>query len=829
MARKPRKQARDWETIDREILDALDLRAEFEALGVEIVGREPNSNGWLACRAVGRDDKNPSAGVNLEHGRYRDLGGEDLSLSLWDLAVHLRRQADWKTAREHYAAKAGVKIPDNRKMRNPAESLKFMKWNPTLVQLWCRQKAGITLEAVQAAGGRLCRHFGQHTCVGLPIFGTAGNLADPVGWVLWQTNGQPLPIFHGNGRPPTAAKMKTTSGSRSGLMGLHAIEQAPRSPEAAVWKVEGPTDLLALWASQTPEEREKHLVTCNAGGGSESPKPEMLGLFSGRRVVIVHDADKTGETGAEKWVRWLGGIATEVRHVRLPYKVEEKHGKDLRDWLSEGHTFAQLAQMAEAAAPLKPAEEPTPVVVEADDDPHRLARLFLKQHPRHPIRFWREEYWQYTGTHYHRRSVSELKGRLTACIKQEFDRLYLEQIAAGTATTDDEETPPVRKVSRQLVGNALGSLDSLTLLPGDTKPPAWLDDRAADRPHCIALQNGILDLDALLANRTDHMIEHSPEWFSPVCLPYAFNPKADAPTWKRVILENLEGDGERIALLQEWAGYLLLGDTSQQHFMVLEGEGANGKSVYCAALEAMLGEDNVSHVPLEMFSHRFALASSLDKLANIATECGELDKTAEGTLKQFTAGDRMQFDRKNLPPVEAAPTARFVLATNNRPRFSDRSGGLWRRMLLVPFTYEVPQDKRILGMDKAAWWTESGELSGVLNWAIAGLYRLRRQKGFTQSAKCNEALEDYRVETNPARNFLHDLCVADREAMISSKQLYEAYSKWCKSYGYRPLGERQFGKEVFRAFPKTKRRRMGSGARFWAYDGILLKDEESGF
>src|SRR5262249_19280874 len=157
------------------------------------------------------------------------------------------------------------------------------------------------------------------------------------------------------------------------------------------------------------------------------------------------------------------------------------------------------------------------------------------------------------------------------------------------------------------------------------------------------------------------------------------------------------------ALLQEWFGCCLLFDTTHQSFLVLEGEGSNGKSVVCAVLAALLGTDNVSHVPLENFGQRFALTQTLGKLANIASEVGEIDKAAEGTLKAFTSGDRMTFDRKGIAPVEAMPTARLVLATNNRPRFTDRSGGLWRRMLLMPFQVEIQAHERVYGMDKPAW------------------------------------------------------------------------------------------------------------------------------
>src|SRR5262249_21140138 len=162
--------------------------------------------------------------------------------------------------------------------------------------------------------------------------------------------------------------------------------------------------------------------------------------------------------------------------------------------------------------------------------------------------------------------------------------------------------------------------------------------------------------------------------------------------------------------------------------------------VACAALEALLGSGNCAHVPLEVFGERFQLTPTVGKLANIASEVGELDKAAEGILKSFTSGDPMQFDRKYKPPIQAVPTARLVLATNNRPRFSDRSGGLWRGMILMPFRVVIAENDpgRVFGMDKPAWWEASGELPGMLNWSLAGLDRRRRQGQFTRSEVCEQ-------------------------------------------------------------------------------------------
>src|SRR5262249_46504199 len=213
---------------------------------------------------------------------------------------------------------------------------------------------------------------------------------------------------------------------------------------------------------------------------------------------------------------------------------------------------------------------------------------------------------------------------------------------------------------------------------------------------------------------------------------------------------------------------------------------------------------------------------TLGKLANIASEVGEIDKAAEGTLKAFTSGDRMMFDRKGIAPVEATPTARLVLATNNRPRFTDRSGGLWRRMLLMPFRVEIKANERVYGMDNPGWWLASGELPGIFNWAIAGLQRLQQQGRFTDPAVCRDAVDQYRDECNPARLFLKEQCSRLKNNEAPPDYVYHQYRSWCVTNGFSPLAATAFGKEIFRPYPGVSKKRLGSrNDRHYIYRGFV--------
>lgn len=736
-----------------------------------------------------------------------------------------------------------------RESANPSEHLTFWPWDESaelLAATWCLSKPPVTVSAIRAAGGVLARYRGQYTVIALPVWGERldADGARPAGWCLYNVTGGTLPKWHKRqpgqpAKPPEQVKVKLTHGSQPGIIAdLGRLKTAKQ-----VWKVEGPSDLLgALSIADLPPDIA---VITNANGAKENPPAWALPLFAGRPARVLHDADKPGQAGALGWtdertsrrhVGWAGAIATtaaECRNVALPYPVSPDHGKDLRDWLNEQpRAWADLEALA-AAGQIIQADRSTsaPKPLEAEDDPHRLARMNLDRYAAQAdgatIRYWRSEWytWKPSRGCYKQISEDELKSKLTESIKAEFDRLNVLEQQAGSS----DEPPTARKVTKNLVNNVLAATASIVCIPSSVEPMTWLDcGGTRERRNYVAMLNGVIDLDKLLADadESECILPNSPKWFSTVRLPYAFDADATCPRWLAFLQKNLEGDEQKIAQVQEWMGYCLLPDTSQQKFLALEGVGANGKSVYCAALSAMLGVENCSHVTLERFGERFDKTATLGKLVNVCADVGEIDKVAEGCLKSFTSGDAMGFDRKYAGVVSCVPTARLVLCWNNRPRLADRSDGIWRRMLLVQWLYKVTEDERIPNMDKTWWWEQSGELPGIFLWAIQGLERLRRQGKFTECEASREALEDYRDDSNPVRDFLRDNFERS-DSSIRCSLVYHFYCKWCLQTGHKPMSDRVFGKEVRRMFESISRERVRFGANLhWHYKGIGFSADE---
>jgi P4 family phage/plasmid primase-like protien len=727
---------------------------------------------------------------------------------------------------KHLGMESAPKKKRGSKKGKPIEPywVQQIKWGkpPTrLITQWCIRKFPASFEALEMAGAQYGVYRGKDAIIAIPIHGPDDAT---IGYTVYNATGGTLEYYPIPGEQPEFIKVKNLiNKGESGWMGRYL------PGEGLVVKTEGPTDLLALLAIAPTDVS----IICNPHGATETPIPWLVDKLRGRKVYTVHDCDYAGQSGAvyvennnrsrPGWSVAFAVTAAESRNIVLPYPIEDSHGKDLRDWISEqlqlGLTHQQVWEaflaMAEQSEVMESDEEET-TLIEEIDSPMRLARVNLEQYNRNfggTLKYWKDEWWRYKEGAYTRIAKDEIKSKITGAIQAEFERDYREKKKLGA------EVDSVRKLSATLTSNVLECTKSLCLLPGSTKQPSWLVDES--QPHWISMKNGILDLQAIFEGQDidKHLRPHSSNWFSTNKLGYAYDPNARCDRWLDCVEFAMEGDHERIALLQEWCGYMLTSSNYLQRFLALMGDGGNGKSVFMAVLVALLGQDNCGHVPLESFSGRFDLGTLVGKAANICNDVGEIDSLAEGILKQFTGGDPMQFDRKNLAPIVCRPTAKLIISFNKAPKIKDRTKGIWRRMLLIPFNKSVPPERIIRHMDQAEYWIESGEISGILNWAITGLQRLQDQKDFTKSSVSEAAIDEYKRENNPVLDFFDDHLQVVETGRIRVTHLFDLYQHWCDKGNYRSMSLRNFGAEVKRKYGEIRKRDPG-GARDYYYYGI---------
>lgn len=379
------------------------------------------------------------------------------------------------------------------------------------------------------------------------------------------------------------------------------------------------------------------------------------------------------------------------------------------------------------------------------------------------------------------------------------------------------------KTTKTFVNNVLLNLQGICIVPSAVSFPV-LDTAThwVPSPNILIVDNGILDFHILFNDPCSvALTPHSPLLVSTIALPFAFDASAKCPRWQAFLQEIMPDKASR-QLLREIYGYSLTDDVSQQKFFLFEGSGGNGKGVIMKILSKMLGKANVSNIPLEHFASTHGLEVTLGKLVNIVGEIGELDRVAEGLLKMFTGEDSMHFNPKYQQPFSAKPTAKLIITTNVRPLFRDRSEGIWRRLILVPFQVSIPETKqnKKLAEDLAE------ELPGIFNWAVRGYQSLQQRGYFLEPLLSLEAKGEFRLECNPAKAFLQDHCVVDPIGKIESTVLYRDYETFCNEHGNKPLNDANFGKEVRRTFPQATRVKCGKDSqnhRPWAYQGIRTR------
>ena len=749
-------------------------------------------------------DKTPSFNVNLDpssryYGRWKcwSLCGEG---DVFDYEAKLQGMtADDKNFWKSLAKRHGIEGDQKQKPATAPAKKKKGRPREFGLESFAAQK-GLTVEALKAIHATE-KQLGNQTVICFPMFDVAGKMK---GWRKRFLKGPP----------------KTNPGGKLGLLVPKGFDKRA----GRFYVTEGETDLAAAM-----------MLGLNALGipGTAQCLKMVVRVAKALKaeIVVVGDNDapdkrtgrRPGQDGAKRLVQLLNGAKVPVR-----LWMADKEGTDLRDWVVAGGTREQFLKIIEKLPKAKVEEYvPESVTANAEDRepmPSELARDFLNVTKRgvkdeeegHAdlaefirVRYWRGEFFEFHG---HRGWQPED----IEDVRAEVWRFSEEFLIRGGPT-------------KPKISNVIEGMQAEVNIRSNLDMPIWL---RADRPHTgvapepgryIAVANGLLD------TREGRLLDSSPFFFNRNILPVDYAPEAVCPKWQEFLQEIMLGDAERVDIIQEFFGYNLVPDNRYQRFLMMQGEGSNGKSQVMDVAKLLLGRDNVSAVALEQFGDRFGLTPTIGKLLNICGDVPELDRAAEGFIKAFVSGDLITIDRKGISPVNLVPTTKLWLSCNTLPRFHDRSEGIWRRLLLVPFEFVVTEEKKVVNLGQKLFEAES---SGILNWCLQGMRRLMENGKFTVARASREAQQEYQMESNPARTYLKEFIAEDLKGHVIRSKLYGTYADWCEHHGFRALNVAHFGRELGKVFPKAERKLVFDaelGKRANSYQGInyidLLSDE----
>ena len=476
--------------------------------------------------------------------------------------------------------------------------------------------------------------------------------------------------------------------------------------------------------------------------------------------------------------------------------------------------------------------------IEADHDPHRLARVVAATYPGHLARF-RGDYMRYRGTHWEadpdfagETLVVEVKEEVDLCAAEALDRwkrAVAEKTAiearGGTYDGDIGPKPKAIRVTRALIADVDQALGSMVTTGCRDEPPFWLDRMPGDPDptKIVAVRNGLLDL----SGPAPVLRPHDRRFFSPICLPFDYDPKAPTPPlWHSLLHEQWGGDMETLETIDEMIGYLLLPDTSQQKIFLLLGPPRSGRGTMIRVITELLGRENIIDTTPASLADPFGLQGFLGKtiaiMADARTQDSETLAVVMNRLLSISGEDRIPVNQKNRPILSVKLNTRILIVSNEVPTFRDQSGAIVARYIIINADHEVPPERRDPDLDKKI---VANELPGILNLAIEGFYRLRDRGRFRQPDSAGHLVDNARDIASPIRSYVGQRCTLAPGSAVEKARLFNDWCSWCEPRKYQPGNEAIFLKNLYAACPTVRAARRRSGDdRIQVLQGIDLRD-----
>jgi putative DNA primase/helicase len=551
------------------------------------------------------------------------------------------------------------------------------------------------------------------------------------------------------------------------------------------------------------------------GGKVILPDWEHVAL-NGRQVYIAYDSDLATKRGVNDALQALWQFLRSRQalpsRVHWPETMQQtKVGVD--DFFAQGHTLEDLLALIPPVGPL-PATPPlrTPTNTAAVDPAAHLGtvspcthvanskRLIERYQP--TLRYvvgigwilWTGQFWRPDPT-----SESALAtgfvSNLALAIAEEASALY----AAAAKTPTAEDRKALYALAQERGRWAVQSEQKGTIAAGLTlaKNGLLLEHAKINTdPWLFNCQNGTIDL------RTGQLKPHDPADLITHLAPVMHDPTATCPTWERFLNEVFAGDATMVQFIQRAIGWCLTGVVQERALFLLYGaQGHNGKTTLVEVVRDLLGtsgEESFGYarkVDVMTFMKSKNYEDNLRKAAQLAgarfvysSEIAEEHRLNEQLIKDMTGGDTLEARRLYREAFNFKPTFKPWMYGNHKPEIRGTDDALWSRVKLVEFpvsfadrvNHDLPSTLR-------------KELSGILNWALAGCLAWQRE-GLQPPDKVQAATEAYRKEQDTIGQFISERCQTGEEYMkCKASALYAAYRKWTEANDHPTLSQTRFG------------------------------------
>jgi len=319
-----------------------------------------------------------------------------------------------------------------------------------------------------------------------------------------------------------------------------------------------------------------------------------------------------------------------------------------------------------------------------------------------------------------------------------------------------------------------------------------LEDFEKTDINLIPVKNGVWNI------KEKKLVAYKPEYNFKFMLPHEHNKKSKCPNWNKFIEETFYP--EDLPIVQEWFGFNLYREYFIKKGMISLGKQDTGKSVFLDTLIKFIGEKNKTGISLQKITggSDFVKLSLKDKHGNIYDDLSSKDLSDGGAFKIATGGGYISAEEKFGEFSQFRSFAKQLFATNKIPPVKDNDDlAYFGRWIVLKFD-NVP-DKLDPFLRKKLWTEE--EMSGILNWALEGLYRLLKNCKFSYDKTPGEIKKIMESDSCPLVLFSNEVLENEDGFIITKDDMYNFYSVWANQSNKPRLSKEQLGRQLTKYCP----------------------------
>lgn len=296
------------------------------------------------------------------------------------------------------------------------------------------------------------------------------------------------------------------------------------------------------------------------------------------------------------------------------------------------------------------------------------------------------------------------------------------------------------------------------------------------------------------------------------------------PLWTAFLNKVTAGNVELQTFLQRYIGYCCTGATNEHVFVFAYGTGANGKGTFINTIARIFGDyatvaDTDTFLVTKNERHPTDLAKLCGARLVVAQETAKGRLWDETKIKALTGGDKItaRFMRQDF--LDFVPTFKLFIVGNHKPRLGTVDEAIRRRMLVVPFTVQIPPHERDPNLGEKLW----AERHAILRWCIDGCLEWQRI-GLAPPAIVRATTDEYFADQDTVGQWIED-CAEPQAGYLAftlNSVLFTSWKAWCEKQNLKPGTERAFVEALKDKDFAMVRKNYGRG-----FVGIALKGSDA--